>query len=110
MKIDVLQFDLLAGLPRDSCRCPIALALKRAFPGKTVAVSREEILLDDKTFNVSKAVAEFIMDFDATKTRMRNGTNSNPFRSSCRWKHDLFRRAATVPRRGAAVGSAESPW
>ena len=79
MKIDVLQFDLLAGLPRDSCRCPIALALKRAFPGKTVAVSREEILLDDKTFNVSKAVAEFIMDFDATKDPDEEWDELEPF-------------------------------
>lgn len=64
VRIDVTQDDIDHGEPLAPCECPVALALRRIFPGAAVAVIVGEMAVDGWLINPPAAVNAFIEDFD----------------------------------------------
>jgi hypothetical protein len=63
--IQVTQDDIDDGIRGSYCDCPIALAIKRQFPGKEIIVSKYILGIGGvNTWNVPKPVYNFIDRFD----------------------------------------------
>ena len=72
MKIQVTQADIDNGIPEDDCRCPIALALKRA--GYPAYVGDFKVEMEDGTeVLLPDSARHFIERFD------RDFTSVSPF-------------------------------
>ena len=64
-KVNITQSHILSGR-KGACRfCPIALALKDAFPESTVHVQGFYFTIDGVQFQSPKEVVNFISDFDS---------------------------------------------
>jgi hypothetical protein len=73
LKIEVTRQDIEAGLrdlyPR-SCRCPVALAVKRCLPDREVAVCQSSLEIDGAGLDWTETAApEFIRTFDQELAR-----------------------------------------
>jgi hypothetical protein len=73
LKITVTQDDINNGAPT-SCACPIALAVRRMFPGAFISVGmlgiyihylHTDSVVNDKRYRATPRVLEFIRHFDA---------------------------------------------
>jgi hypothetical protein len=65
MKIEVTQEDIDRGIPEDPTSCPVARAVRRAFPdAKQIGVDYGEVVVDDNEWIVNAGTAIFIEDFD----------------------------------------------
>lgn len=68
MKIRVTREDIERGKRTDSCRCPVARAVRRATRKKFVAVGVEDIDVGSQvTVPTPSIVATFIRAFDARR-------------------------------------------
>ena len=72
MKINVTEEDIRMGLRANCCYCPIAIALKKAFKVKRVAVSPVAFSIGRLrifvcTLDDNSNIANFIEDFDNEK-------------------------------------------
>ena len=63
--IKVTAGDIAIGHRSSALLCPVALALKRAFPRRWCTVSTREYGVGDKVEFLSKEVQQFIESFDA---------------------------------------------
>jgi hypothetical protein len=65
MLIKITQNDIDLGIPGNSCKCPIALSMRRIFPGEDIEVSRSFIYLGKSTaYYIPEAARNFIKAFD----------------------------------------------
>lgn len=69
MKIEVTQEDIAAGIRGDSCKCPVALAIKRALGERYfVAVNNQGILVSNqdggRILRIPPRVNMFVRVFD----------------------------------------------
>ena len=72
MKINVTAEDILAGLRHNCSKCPIAIALKRAFKVKNVIVNTVAFWVECLEFRIHELdddsnIISFIHDFDHAK-------------------------------------------
>ena len=66
MKIQVTQEDIDNGLPRRIDFCPVALAVRRAFPkNEQVYVGGDRILIGGRRYHSPSVVFDFISLFDS---------------------------------------------
>ena len=69
LRIRVLQKHILKGIPESACSCPIAQAVREVSPRKKrVAVLLDEMQVGSKTYDLPRAVSNFIKRFDAGKS------------------------------------------
>ena len=64
MRIEVTATDVQKGVPRDCRRCPVALALRRAFEAVDVSVGGNSAVIDTHHYMLPETVAEFISRYD----------------------------------------------
>ena len=65
MKITVTQNNIDNGVPKNSCKCPIARALKQIFPGEDIEVKRSSIYIGKSIhYAMPLKACYFIVDFD----------------------------------------------
>lgn len=69
MKINVTAKDIRMGIRGNCLKCPIAIALKRAFKAKEVTVTTITFLVDRLKFRIHELdddsnIVSFIEDFD----------------------------------------------
>ncbi|HSS40887.1 MAG TPA: hypothetical protein VLT58_19135, partial [Polyangia bacterium] len=62
--IEVTIEDVVDGVPESECSCAIALAMKRALPGRTVEVYDDEFFIDGFPVKAPEAATAFIRVFD----------------------------------------------
>jgi hypothetical protein len=62
-RIVVTKKDIDNGIPLSHSSCPIALAAKRAFPGKDIFVG-SSVCFSKKKFPLPEKGTKFVMDFD----------------------------------------------
>jgi hypothetical protein len=62
--IEVTIEDVVDGEPESSCGCPIALAVKRALPGRDVEIYRSEFFIDGYSVKPPASATAFIRAFD----------------------------------------------
>jgi hypothetical protein len=67
--VSVGQNDILDGFPCSCTSCPVAIAVRRAFPWgdfgpPELTVSSKEILIDGILFHVPRSARNFIRKFD----------------------------------------------
>lgn len=67
IKIHVLKKDIQKGKQATLSRCPIALAIRRQFPGKTIAVGYGFVLIGHKVFELPPKAKKFLSKFDNSK-------------------------------------------
>lgn len=66
LKIEVSKEDILIGTPRSAYNCPIAAALKRAFPNSHIRVAGT-IFIDGRRLSLPDICNTFMVAFDANK-------------------------------------------
>lgn len=71
-KVEVAPIDITCGKRGSSSSCPIALALKRSFPGNPVHVGTLMITVDDDVAKLPNNAQDFVKNFD-------NGESVEPF-------------------------------
>lgn len=67
--IEVTSEDIRYGTPQSANSCPIARAVKRAFPGVTVSVDASTIIVDGKVARTQPPQATFVRSFDDSSKR-----------------------------------------
>lgn len=69
MLIEVTKNDIATGRPDDTCRCPVALALQRAFQctEREVYVDAKIIRIVGLSYPAPKSVGDFVELFDAAR-------------------------------------------
>ena len=68
MRIEIINEDIVKGKLQDSHNCPVALAIKRAYPGySTVFVDRDEVRVDGWVYQLQPRMCKWIDDFDLRK-------------------------------------------
>lgn len=67
--IEVTAEDIRYGTPQSANSCPIARAVKRAFPGATVSVDSSSIIVDGKVARTQPPQATFVKNFDKSEKR-----------------------------------------
>lgn len=65
--VKVTASDIANGERGSACRCPIALAVKRAYPGKTVSVTATNIEVGASQVRTQPDQSQFVNDFDHHK-------------------------------------------
>ena len=101
MKITVTEKDILNGVPKQSKKCPVALAIKRAYKAKDVSVTlvdaeyiegsyslpelKTVILIVKKndeilTFLAPPCVAHFVAVYDLISSKIKSKKRSKNFR------------------------------
>lgn len=68
LEINVTQEHINQGLKGDSCRCPVALAIKEQFSNARAIVTQIFIEADGKAYNPNTKVIEFMERFDIGKS------------------------------------------
>lgn len=66
LKIEVSREDIQRGIPKSACYCPIALALKRAFPNSHIKVTGT-LFIDGRRFSLPAICNTFMGAFDTNK-------------------------------------------
>lgn len=64
LTIDVTAEDIRDGKPKLCESCPIALAIKRAYPGLPVNVEEEEVVIGEHAYNLPDDVSDAIRAID----------------------------------------------
>ena len=64
MRIWIRKADIQLGSRGRNAWCPIALCLKRRFPGSTVNVGTGVVFLNDDLYRHSDGSADFVSKFD----------------------------------------------
>lgn len=64
MKISVTQDDIDYGIPQSFDCCPVALAIRRNFPGSPVIVSQDVIVIRSTDYSATPEIIRFIDNFD----------------------------------------------
>jgi hypothetical protein len=64
MIIEVTQDDIDCGRRYDNCACPVALALRRMFPGQSVMVYQTHAVVGGKSYLLDREGADLIYYFD----------------------------------------------
>lgn len=70
MKIRVEQSDIDAGIPQDSCSCPVGIAISRALGGVIVFVMVSAVVIDPEWPEeraLPEHVGRWIVEFDHEK-------------------------------------------
>lgn len=71
MIVSVLQSDIEEGEPRNSWRCPIALAIRRATGSHTVQVFGRQAMIDGQPHALNDECDNFVQVFDVPHSRGR---------------------------------------
>lgn len=66
MRIQVTKEDVAAGLPVDAFSCPVALALRRAFPRLDVGVGHNTLHVGRSRLILPPRAQRFVGNFDMT--------------------------------------------
>lgn len=64
-QITLTQEDIKNGFAGSSTSCPVALALRRAFPEDGIQVDGVSLIIGDHEIDVTDAVGYFIENFDS---------------------------------------------
>lgn len=64
IKIEVTHADIQNGKPQNCYDCPIALAVKRALPGREIEVHTAHISIDDGHASLPKEAMDWIENYD----------------------------------------------
>lgn len=65
MLIKVMQIDIDRGIPCSRSHCPIARALRRTFPGKTIHISGSHNFINGEFVDLPTQACQFMVDFDS---------------------------------------------
>ena len=64
MKVSVTAADIVTGVAKHRCECPVARALKRAFKAERVDASFCRLTVDGRRYATPDAVETFMRRFD----------------------------------------------
>jgi hypothetical protein len=60
--------EIISGTPEAETCCPIALALRQAFPDSNINVSAQSVRIDNLSYPLPKPAAQFVTKFDQVGT------------------------------------------
>jgi hypothetical protein len=71
VRVVVTADDILRGCKLSPSHCPIAIAVKRVFPGELVSVSQISIVVGSKAWPTPKIASHFIASFDWSRSAVQ---------------------------------------